>query len=220
MVVIVIRVPPRDSGEDKHSGTPTVTYRTDGAGRVTVSKTRNGTYGERDAFHETGPSSYDSGVNTDPETRDLKLFLRENRTVYDKIPCRSPRDEDRLLSHLESCSKDSGFCGHVEYQRLRDLELLKEIHERSKNEIRLESPVSKDSGFSDKARKPFQGKHFSRPESREKSTSCTYLSSRSSQPDTDSNTVTYLSCSSQADPENSVATTKEGKYSSFFSHVD
>lgn len=206
MVVIVIRVP-----EDKQNVAPTVTYRSENESKVTLTK-KNGLY---DPLHETGPPSYDSGVNTDPEPRDLKLFLRENRTVYDRAP-RIPKDpeQDPLFTHLESSSKDSGFCGYAEYQRLKDLELLREIHERNVNDIRLESPVSKDSGFSDKIRpcKITKIRYYSRPDSREKNTSCTYLSSRSSQPDTDSNTVTYLSCSSQADPENSVATTKEGEY--------
>lgn len=203
MVVIVIRVP----SEDKPNATPTVTYRTEHDPK----KHKNG----YSPLNETGPPSYDSGVNTDPEPRDLKLFLRENRTVYD----RQPRiDQDPLFTHLESSSKDSGFCGYAEYQRLKDLELLREIHERNKSELRLESPVSKDSGFSDKIRpcKITKIRYYSRPDSREKNTSCTYLSSRSSQPDTDSNTVTNFSYSSQADADNSIATTKEGQYFFFF----
>lgn len=209
MVVIVIRVP----SEDKPNGTPTVTYRTETESKVTSRHHKNG----YDSLNETGPPSYDSGVNTDSEPRDLKLFLRENRTVYD----RTPRiEQDPLFTHLESSSKDSGFCGYAEYQRLKDLELLREIHERNKSDaLRLESPVSKDSGFSDKIRpcKITKIKYYSRPDSREKNTSCTYLSSsRSSQPDTDSNTVTNFSYSSQADPENSIATTKEGEFFNFF----
>lgn len=192
MVVIVIRVPTRDGNEDKPSSS--VAYETGSGSRVTVSKK---------ICEETGPPSYDSGVNIDAEPRDLKLFLRESRT-------RTEHDRE---------SKDSGLGGYSEYNRLKDLELLREIHERSKNEIRLESPASKDSGFSDLKPRPSNVTTIKYSSPGTGPDRITYLSSRSSQPDTDSNTVTYFSCSSQADPENSIATTKEGKFSLYSSSV-
>jgi len=147
---------------------------------------------KNDRYSPNGPPSFDSGVTLDPEP---KMYLREHRTFFDK---------DHFL---ESASKDSGY---VEYQRVRDLELLKEIHERHVGDLRLDSPASKDSGYSERPKhyKVTRIKYHPPPE---RSASYTYLSSNSS------DNVTYCpSLSSQADPENSLATTKEGKLSFHF----
>lgn len=221
MVVIVIRAPPRDSGELASSS---VTY------------TRTTSKEETERYSPNGPPSYDSGVTLDHEPRDLKVYLRESKPYSAVTLDPGPRDrkgylrENRPYSRvtsdpetrdfkvylrenkpifdrdhfLESSSKDSGY---VEYQRLRDLELLKEVHERSKGDLRLDSPASKDSGFSERPRgyKVTRIKYHPRPE---RTPSCTYLSSNSSE-----NAVTYCpSSSSQADPDNQLATTKEGKF--------
>lgn len=139
-----------------------------------------------DRSSPNGPSSYDSGVTVD----------------HDFKSCRSFYDRDHFL---EAASKDSGY---VEYQRVRDLDLLREVHERSMIDQRLDSPASKDSGFSERPR-PCKVTRIRYHPGPERAASCTYLSSNSSD-----RTLTYCpSSSSQADPENALASTKEGKSS-------
>lgn len=191
MVVIVIRAQPKDSDEEFNS--PTTSYVVENPRQVFESS-RCETYDERECFNESWPSSHNSGLNANSERK----FVNRNQALCNK----SLEGIYWLAGHEDLCtSSDSS----------------KVVNGARCNDYRLDSPLSKDSGFCDKitpnrTRRQYRVSNpdnykFPRQDHFQSSSMADAVDCR----DADNNSLAYLSCSSQVNPEDSIATTKEGK---------
>ena len=192
MVVIVIRAQPKDSDEE-HYSSRTRSYVVENPNQVFASS-RCEIYDESESW----PSSHDSELNANSENK----LVNGNRMLCNK------NVETTFVWHSDL---DNSYVRGVAE---------KLPYEPTRNDHRLDSPMSKDSGFSDRITtngnktKNFNKLYESDSEKflRQGRFRTSPLTAQVNCRNVDNNnTVAYLSCSSQVDPEDSITTTKEGK---------